>query len=376
MIKYDCRHYRGSKPCSFNKVDGSECPSCQHFSEYRDRILFIKLDAIGDVLRSASLLPVIKARHSLPYIAWLTREASAELVGMMKHVDEVITVTEDGLARIMAGGWHQVYSLSNDVTSASLAILAARNSLPIGFYVRNGVVTPTNDAAKHWLEMAAFDRLKRMNDVSYQELMLRIIGCPDQLIPAPELQVDEILRESAAVRLRGLFGRYDRRRIAINIGAGGRWPKKMLDAYQISRYITLLRGQADVDVVLVGGSAEQKKANTILSLCGSDEAVRAALTETSLAEFVAILSQVDVLVCGDTLALHVATALSLPTIAVFGPTSSSEIFDYDGLVKKFSVRTLDCLGCYGDCAKRDNCMSLLNLEELVGATLARLERLT
>ena len=94
MINHRCRHYRASRPCVFNKADGSECPACRHVSEYKERILFIKLDAIGDVLRSASLLPAIKTRHRDPFIAWLTRSESAELVGMMDDVDEVIELSE------------------------------------------------------------------------------------------------------------------------------------------------------------------------------------------------------------------------------------------------------------------------------------------
>ena len=76
---------------------------------------------------------------------------------------------------------------------------------------------------------------------------------------------------------------------------------------------------------------------TLLALGQWDEFrlhVRAALTETSLAQFVAILANVDALLCGDTLALHVATALGLPTVAVFGPTSPAEIFDFNGLITK------------------------------------------
>ena len=80
MINFACRHYKASSPCVFNKRDGSECPSCKHVSEFGERILFIKLDAIGDVLRSACLLPAIIRRHRKPFIAWLTRKESVELV--------------------------------------------------------------------------------------------------------------------------------------------------------------------------------------------------------------------------------------------------------------------------------------------------------
>ena len=97
MINSRCRYFRGALPCVFNKADGSECPTCGHADEYKERILFIKLDAIGDVLRSASLLPAVKARHEAPFIAWLTRSEAAELVGIMDGVDEVIELS--------AGGW-------------------------------------------------------------------------------------------------------------------------------------------------------------------------------------------------------------------------------------------------------------------------------
>ena len=111
MIRYDCRYWRAAKPCAPNKRYGSECPSCQHHSPYRDRILFIKLDAIGDVLRSACLLPAVMARHDRPYVAWLTRPEAAELVGMMTLVDEAVVLSPEAPARIQAGGWTQVYSL-------------------------------------------------------------------------------------------------------------------------------------------------------------------------------------------------------------------------------------------------------------------------
>ena len=76
VLNTACRHFRGSRPCTFNKLDGSECATCRHTSEYRDRILFVKLDAIGDVLRTASVLPAIIARYDSPYIAWVTRQES------------------------------------------------------------------------------------------------------------------------------------------------------------------------------------------------------------------------------------------------------------------------------------------------------------
>jgi len=150
----------------------------------------------------------------------------------------------------------------------------------------------------------------------------------------------------------------------------------MLDSEQIYRYVRDLQAKADVNVVLVGGAAETEKANQVLGMFPPGSAVNVALTGSCLPEFVALLSWVDVLLCGDTLALHVATALGLPAVVVFGPTSSNEIFDFDGLVTKVWTPELDCLVCYGDCQKPKNCMSLLNVYELVDRTITHLRRFT
>jgi ADP-heptose:LPS heptosyltransferase len=353
-------------------VDGSECPSCSHLSKFSERILFIKLDALGDVLRSASLLPAIIERHNAPYVAWLTRTESTELVHMMKDVDEVIELSELGIARIMTGAWDYVYSLSNDWASASLASVAQSKNIPIGYYVDHGVVRPSNAAAMRWLEMAAFDRKKRENQETYQRRMLSIMGFDDFHVAPPALRLAPELKASAATRIASLFDGSARRRIAVNVGAGRRWPKKMLDAEQIHRYITLLRERIDADVLLVGGASEREKANSILERCNTDGRVKIALTESSVADFAAILNEMDLLLCGDTLAMHVAAAIGLPTIAVFGPTSPFEIADFDGLIKRVWTNQLDCLICYGDCAKKRNCMSLIDLHELIDLTEAHL----
>lgn len=363
-INRRCRHFVGSKPCAFNKADGSECPSCQHVSEFQERILFVKLDAIGDVLRSASLLPLLRARHAGAYITWLTRKEAIDLVRMVSGVDEAIELDVAGLARLTAGTWNHVYSLSNDPTSASLASLAAKERLPVGFYLENGLIQPSNAAAEHWLEMAAFDRIKRQNTQSYQRLMCNIIGATGDFA-RPSLNVPSVLRAAAATRIRALFGESKRRRVAVNLGSGARWPKKMIDAAQIAACSRLLRQRLDVDVMLVGGAAEAEKAQAVMAGCPNSNGIHPLLTTESIPEFVAILTHADALLCGDTLAMHIATAIGLPAVVVFGPTSQAEIADFDGILRKTWTDELDCLSCYGDCDKQDHCMSRLEPEQLV-----------
>lgn len=372
MIKRDCRYFRAAKPCDFNKQYGAECPSCTHFSPFRDRVLFIKLDAIGDVLRSASLLPAVVGRHDKPFIAWLTRPESVELVSMMDLVDEVIPLSTDALARLPTGSWTQVYSLSNDPTSAALASLASgSNRLPVGYFLEGGVVTPGNAAAEAWLNTAAFDRIKRANTETYQRRMMAILGS-DAPVPRPALSIGAALRSESAARIASLFPGSERPRVAINMGSGSRWPKKMLGVEAIAQVIAEVEERAKADFMLVGGAAERDKTAEVLDRVPGHMRVAAALTPDSIGAFVATLAQANVLLCGDTLALHIATAIGLPTVAVFGPTSRAEIADFGGLIEKLSAESLDCLCCYGDCDKTANCMTLLDPREIAARIVSRL----
>lgn len=371
MINFHCRHYKGSKPCKFNKSEGMECPTCTRVEEFMCRVLVVKLDALGDVLRTGSLVPILQKLHPSPYICWITRPEAVEIVRMMDGVDEVVALNVDGLARIAEGGWDYVYALSNDHSTASLATAAKPRHPVVGYSMQDGRLHPSNRAAERWLEMAAFDRLKRANTDSYQQVMLDIVGDDGPMEP-PRLTVEQKYLDHAAGWISGLFAGSTRRRIAINVGSGARWPKKMLDEGQIAEFARLARQRFDADILLVGGPAEIEKTKAIVAACGPDSPVRAALTSHSVPEFVAVLRQVDAMLCGDTLALHIATAIGLPTVCLVGPTSSAELADFGGLVLKTSVDTLDCLGCYGDCRKIDNCMSLFSLDGLVDLTARQL----
>jgi ADP-heptose:LPS heptosyltransferase len=302
----------------------------------------------------------------------MTRPEAVELVRMIEGIDEVIAFDAEGLARLSTGSWDHVYSLSNDFTTASLATLAAPRHPAIGYSVIDGQLRPSNSTADHWLQMGCFDRLKRENARTYQDIMLDIIGEPGPVDP-PNLRVADRLLAEASARVSALLAS-GRPRVGINIGSSGRWPKKMLDATQIAGFARIIQPTLEVDVLLLGGTAEAAKAEEILRLCGGHPAVKAELTGHSLPDFVATLAQVDALLCGDTLALHVAAALRVPTVCVFGPTSVAEIGDFNGLIVKHFTPKLNCLCCYGDCDKTANCMSLLDIEELAHLIAAQLAK--
>jgi len=59
MIKADCIHFKGEKPCQFKIL----CDHCPYYQPFPTRILIIKCAAQGDVLRTTPLLSGLKRKY-------------------------------------------------------------------------------------------------------------------------------------------------------------------------------------------------------------------------------------------------------------------------------------------------------------------------
>ena len=98
-------------------------------------------------------------------------------------------------------------------------------------------------------------------------------------------------------------------------------------------------------------------------------------SSNSLREFFALTDLSDIMVTGDIMALHAATALKKKVICLFGPTSSNEIEDY-GRIKKVTP-DMDCLVCYKqDCDFVPNCMDLISTDMIYRIILEMIEEIT
>src|SRR5690242_804149 len=174
-IAFDCRFFIGDRPCIWHKSTGVLC-TCDHYQRVEERLLIIKLDAMGDVLRTTSLLPPLVEQHPSAAITWITRRESRPLLERNPYVTEILDYGEDALLQLRVRAFDRVINLDAGKTSAALAA-AANAARKDGFVLDpHGYVQATNSAARTWLEMGVFDDLKRQGTRSYQDMMADIVG--------------------------------------------------------------------------------------------------------------------------------------------------------------------------------------------------------
>jgi heptosyltransferase-2 len=341
--------------------------TCERYAPVREQVLLIKLDAMGDVLRTTALLPSLAAAHPQAAITWITRPESKPLLENNPYLAEVVGYGPDSLVHLLARSFDRVINLDAGKVSAGLAT-AARGGRKDGYVLDGrGVVAPTNDAARAWLEMGVFDDLKRANTRTYQAVMADILGLPAtghryvlELTAAEQARARTHLRELGLVRGRPVVG--------LNTGAGGRWPLKQWRLEGFRELIGRLQ-EGGADVLLLGGKAEQER--HVWLRRHAPAPVFDAGNGNDLRHFAALTAQCAVVVTGDTLAMHMALATGRRVVVLFGPTSAAEIELY-GLGEKV-VPDMDCLVCYKQaCDYVPNCMDLISVDQVADAVRRQL----
>lgn len=308
-------------------------------------ILIIKTGALGDVLRTTSILPGLRERQPEARISWVTAPAARELVAAHPLVAETILLDPDSpqecerlRRKLEAREWSWILSLDDEAALCALARALPSERLSGATLDEQGRRCYTPDVAP-WFDMGLLstfgkqraDRLKVENRRSHPEIFAAMFGVR---MGRPELPLSaEALARGEEFARRAGFER-ERPVIGLNTGAGGRWRSKGLPIEVVLRLVERLSREraGQLDFVLLGGPDERER-NRELKARIEGLACAARLvdagTDNSIPVFAAIVSRCDLLLSSDSLALHIAIAREVPVVAFFAPTSAAEIHLYE-----------------------------------------------
>ncbi|MBK7875905.1 MAG: hypothetical protein IPJ77_09150 [Planctomycetes bacterium] len=346
-------------------------------------LLIVKTAALGDVLRTTSILEGLHERHAPARVTWVTAAGAVDLVRTHPRIDAVVAVdtkSERSLAEVAARlgstAWTRIVSLDDEEPLCRLVAGLRCASLSGATLDARGARVYTDDVAP-WFDMgllsrfgkAEADRLKVANTKSQPALYAEMLGIR---MGKPALVLPDAARAAAAA-FRARHG-LDARRplIGLNTGAGGRWVSKQLSeerTVELARSLSgALGGRATF--VLLGGDAEAERNARIqagLARARPELAFADAGTRNPLLDFAGIVAGLDLLVTSDSLALHMAVAADVPVVVFFAPTSAAEIELYGRGEKVVSTAADYCS------YKPDADNASITTPRLVAAALRQLE---
>ncbi|MBI4881400.1 MAG: glycosyltransferase family 9 protein [Planctomycetes bacterium] len=365
----DCRRFRGDEPCAPHKQSGVLCAACGDYEPVGRRVVIVKQNAPGDVLRTTSILRGLRAKLGACHVTWVAAEGAAPLLRENPLVDRIVVAGEHVPLPLATEEFDLALNL--DAAQASCALASAlqakeRRGFALGPDFKP---VPLHPEAETWFEMGLRDDLKRANRRTYQDLTCEIAGVrPADARPILELTPDE---RAAARRFLARAGAdLERPLLGVNTGAGGRWPLKKWTAEGFRQLIERVTQETGTRVLLLGGPLEAERNSRLAAACG--ERVVDCRTDHDLRSFATLVDQCEVLVSGDTLAMQIAIARGRHVVALFGPTSPHEI-ELFGRGEKIVSSAVDCLVCYRrQCDRDPNCMNTIPVEAVHGAVMRQL----
>ena len=135
---------------------------------------------------------------------------------------------------------------------------------------------------------------------------------------------------------------------------------------RFSELAARIRERCDIDYFITGGSEDRGTSEQLATLINPKPIVLAG--RLSLLETAAFLEDVDLVISVDTGITHMASAIGVPVIALFGPGSPKVWAPYEGnniIIQKDS----DCYGCRLPYCFREThiCMDAITVEDVFSA---------
>ena len=103
----------------------------------------------------------------------------------------------------------------------------------------------------------------------------------------------------------------------VGLHPGARWPGKRWPAERFARLGRELREKRNAEILVFGPTEDQNSASWVADEIGQPAQLALNL---SLRQLMALIGGCDLFITNDSGPMHMATALGVPVVAIFGPT--------------------------------------------------------
>ena len=335
-----------------------------------ERILIVKLSAIGDVVHSLPFLEVVKRTWPQAGIDWVVEEAAAPIVLGHPALDRVWVSRRKAWQRALTKGPGRA-AAAREAAAFAGALRREPYDLVVDLQglFKSGVITGLARGRRKVgmsgaREGSAFFLTEAPVPVDYEtHAMLRYLevaralGCDtsvwDGVIPVGAKDREEVERlfEEHRWGLRPL--------VALNPMA--KWATKLWEPERFGALADRIGSELQADIAFTGGPEDRGVIEAILG--GMSHPAANLAGRTGLKTLAWLYRRAALLVCTDTGPMHMAAAMGCPVVALFGPTAPWRTGPYGPQHRV--VRTgIACSPCFRKRCEERTCMRRITVESV------------
>lgn len=292
------------------------------------KILVIRTAYIGDVVLTLPILSPLKKLFPQAQISFLTTCRAKEILEKNPYIDEIVSYDAfwfypskmgpallnylNILRLIRSRAYDLVIEARGDIRDISLLAYPSRGAHRISYDVGGGGFLLTH--------IVPFIRVK--HKIRYHLDIVKSLGGTASIEWDLYLTEGERHRGEQMLTQKGLpLGKPI---VAIHPGA-----RKRLKRWSLAGFSTVadrLVKELGASVIVMGGHEDVEVAHEMERLM--KEHAFCFSGSTTLRQMAAILGHCHLLICNDSVPLHIASLLKTPTVAIFGPSKSRETGPY------------------------------------------------
>ncbi len=326
---------------------------------------------VGDAVMT---LPALAALHELcgnAEISILAKKVVIPIYETNPAVTDIIEYSEDhrGLRgrfrlskTLRAGDFNLAVLFQNAFDAAFISFLSGIPArVGYGRDMRSGLLT----------EAVPFtDEVRRLHHVEYYLNIIKTLGGKTSAAkPMPELYVgaDELKKAKSFLSEHGL----DHTPLIGAAPGASYGPAKMWPAERFAETLIQLSERLGAVPLIFGGPGDAGAAEQVSALVRKKiPGVVNLAGKTTLSGCMALLTRLDLFITNDSGAMHMASALSKSTVAVFGSTDPA-LTGPRGVKSRVIIKQTECSPCFDRVCKPGHmkCLTAITVDEVVRAAM-------
>ena len=324
------------------------------------KILIIKLRAIGDVILTTPVIQNLRQQFPTAQIDFVVEKPALPILTNNPHLDHVF-LSPSGKERSFARDWQFIHTLRRqkyDVAidlfgnpRSALITLFSGADLRVGFNFRGRKVA---------YQVRISSRANHVHEVDFNLDALRYFSIPLSAIQPQVFIGDKEIERAKAIFTDLRFG--DSAVIAVN--PAGSWQAKRWPMTYFAKLANLIQQQYPVRFLILWGPGEKEIAESLVQLIGKAAQVH---PPTNLGEQAALLSFCRLFIGNDSGPMHLAAAVGIPTLGLYGPTNARLQSPYGKYARAIYQSAIPCLGCNRLVCPLMDCMNYLQPSDVLAA---------
>lgn len=323
-------------------------------------ILIVKPSSLGDIVHTLPAVHLIRQHYPDAVIVWVVNDALTGFVSLYAGVDEVIPFRRQRWARLHH--WHEILGFLTDLRQHHFDLAIDFQGL-----LRSGLIAfasgaPRRIGFQNAREGAGFFYTERIPVPANlrHALERNVFLVQAALGTASAASMPELGRPHDSVKeARRLMRQFhlDGEAPVLAVAPGARWPSKRWPPRFFAAVLDQLQqARPDLRCWVLGSPDEVRAADAVIQGCGHCRPV-SLVGMTDLGTLVELLRCSDALLTNDSGPMHIAAALSLPTVAFFGATAPELTGPYGGIHAVFQT-TCELKPCFSrDCVQANRACS-------------------